>query len=145
MYTRIHYTMNTSVILLLALKFRHLKAPKNIIAQIQISWVPILPRNSSRESLIYCTQIKIFVAIVLSNLHTTLVFVWIWKERSTKTDLSPFNHKLDQSATMAYSNVPNKRACTFISGKVCLLGSIKVRRQTLPEIIVHARLFGTLE
>ena len=32
-----------------------------------------------------------------------------------------------------YSNVPNKR------------GSIKARRQTLPEINVHARLFGTLE
>ena len=44
-----------------------------------------------------------------------------------------------------YSNVPNKRACTFISGKVCLLGSIKVRGQNLPEINVHARLFGTLE
>ena len=39
--------------------------------------------------------------------------------------------------------MPNKRV---ISGKVvCLLGSIKVRRQTLPEINVHARLFGTLE
>ena len=44
-----------------------------------------------------------------------------------------------------YSNVPNKRACTFISGKVCLLGSIKVKRQTLPEINMYARLFGTLE
>ena len=44
-----------------------------------------------------------------------------------------------------YSNVPNKRAYTFISGKVCLLGSIKVRRQTLPEINVHVRLFGILE
>ena len=41
--------------------------------------------------------------------------------------------------------MPNKRACTFISGKVCLLGSIKVRRQALPEINVLARLFGTLE
>ena len=39
----------------------------------------------------------------------------------------------------------NERACTFISGKVCILGSIKVRIQTLPEINVHARLFGTLE
>ena len=44
-----------------------------------------------------------------------------------------------------YSNMPNKRACMFISGKVCLLGSIEVRGQTLPEINVHARLFGTLE
>ena len=35
-YTRIHYSMNTSLILLLALMFRHLKAPQNI-AQIQIS------------------------------------------------------------------------------------------------------------
>ena len=44
-----------------------------------------------------------------------------------------------------YSNVPNKRACTFISGKVCLLTLIEPKRQTLPEINVHARLFGTLE
>ena len=46
---------------------------------------------------------------------------------------------------MHYSNMQNERACTFISGKVCILGSIKVRIQTLPEINVHARLFGTLE
>ena len=46
---------------------------------------------------------------------------------------------------MTYSNVPNKRASTFITGNVCLLGSIKVRRQTLPEINVRACLFGTLE
>ena len=39
-----------------------------------------------------------------------------------------------------YSNVPNKRACTFISGKVCLLTLIEPRTQTLPEITVHARL-----
>ena len=44
-----------------------------------------------------------------------------------------------------YSSVPNRRACMFISGKVCLLSSIDVKRQTLPEINVHARLFGTLE
>ena len=44
-----------------------------------------------------------------------------------------------------YSNVPNKRACMFISGKVCPLPLIKHKRQTLPEINVHARLFGTLE
>ena len=44
-----------------------------------------------------------------------------------------------------YSNVPNKRACMFISGKVCLLGFIEVMRQTWLEINVHARLFGTLE
>ena len=43
------------------------------------------------------------------------------------------------------SNMQNERACTFISGKVCILGSIKVRIQTLPEINVHAHLFGTLE
>ena len=41
--------------------------------------------------------------------------------------------------------MPIKRACTFISCKFCLLGSIKVRRQNLPEINMHARLFGTLE
>ena len=44
-----------------------------------------------------------------------------------------------------YSNVPNKRARTFISGKVCLLTLIEPEWQTLPEINVHARLFGTLE
>ena len=46
---------------------------------------------------------------------------------------------------MAYSNVPNKSACTFISGKAYLVGSIEVRAQNLLEINVHARLFGTLE
>ena len=46
------------------------------------------------------------------------------------------------SVIMGYSN---KCACTFISGKVCLLSSIKVRRQSLSKINVHARLFGTLE
>ena len=57
----------------------------------------------------------------------------------------PSKIAIANATTTAYSNVPNKRACTFISGKVCLLGSIKVRRQTLPDINVHARLFGTLE
>ena len=46
---------------------------------------------------------------------------------------------------LKYSNVPNKRVCTFISGKVCLLGSIKVKRHTMLEINVYAHLFGTLE
>ena len=41
--------------------------------------------------------------------------------------------------------MPNKRACTFISGKVCPLTLKEPKRQTLPEINVHARLFGTLE
>ena len=41
-----------------------------------------------------------------------------------------------------YSNVPNKRACTFI---VCLRTLIEPKRQTLPEINLHARLFGILE
>ena len=44
-----------------------------------------------------------------------------------------------------YSRVPNRSPCAFISGKVCLLGSIKVRRQTLPEINAQGLLFGTLE
>ena len=48
-------------------------------------------------------------------------------------------------AAAAYSSVLNRRACTFISGKVCLLTSIEDKRQTLPEINMHARLFGTLE
>ena len=33
-----------------------------------------------------------------------------------------------------YSNVPNKRACTFISGKVCLLTLIEPKRQILSKI-----------
>ena len=44
-----------------------------------------------------------------------------------------------------YSSVPKRHACTFISGKVCLLSSIDVKRQTLLEINVHARLSRTLE
>ena len=44
-----------------------------------------------------------------------------------------------------YSSVPNRRPCTFISGKGCLLASMKVKRQTLPDINVQDRLFGTLE
>ena len=44
-----------------------------------------------------------------------------------------------------YTSVPNRRACMFISGKVGLLSCIDVKRQTLPEINVHAHLFGTLE
>ena len=41
--------------------------------------------------------------------------------------------------------VPNGSPCAFISGKVCLLGSIKFRRKTLPEINAQGLLFGTLE
>ena len=44
-----------------------------------------------------------------------------------------------------YSILPNRRVYTFISGQVCLLGSIKVKRQTWPEINVYTRLFGTIE
>ena len=44
-----------------------------------------------------------------------------------------------------YSSVLNRRACTFISCKFCLLSSINAKRQTLQEVNVHARLFGTLE
>ena len=50
-----------------------------------------------------------------------------------------------ESHDSTYSNVPNKRACTFISGKVCPLTLIEPKRQTLSDINVHARLFGTLE
>ena len=46
---------------------------------------------------------------------------------------------------LMYSSVPNRSGCTFIAGKVCLLSSIDVRRQTLPGINVHARLLGTLK
>ena len=43
------------------------------------------------------------------------------------------------------SSVPNKRVCTFISGKLCLLTSIEDKRPTLLVMNVHTRLFGTLE
>ena len=32
-----------------------------------------------------------------------------------------------------YSSVPNRSACTFISGKVCLLTLIEDKGQTLPD------------
>ena len=38
------------------------------------------------------------------------------------------------------ANLCNRRACTLIASKVCLLASITVKGQTLPEIGVHARL-----
>ena len=41
--------------------------------------------------------------------------------------------------------MPNKHACTFISGKVCPLTWIEPKRQTLPKINMHARLFGASE
>ena len=44
-----------------------------------------------------------------------------------------------------YSILPNRRVYMFISGQVCLLGSIKVKRQTWPEINVYTRLFGSIE
>ena len=43
------------------------------------------------------------------------------------------------------SNVPNERACTSISSKVCPLTSIEPVRQILTVINMHARLFSTLE
>ena len=46
---------------------------------------------------------------------------------------------------VTYFSVPNRHARTIISSKVCRLSSIYVKRQTLPEINVHARLFSTLE
>ena len=39
----------------------------------------------------------------------------------------------------------NKRAYTLISGKVCHLTLIEPKRQTLPEINVYTRLFGSIE
>ena len=44
-----------------------------------------------------------------------------------------------------YSSVLNRRLCTFISGKVCLLNSIEAKKQNLPEISVQGHLFRTLE
>ena len=50
-----------------------------------------------------------------------------------------------QVLVLTYSILPNRRVYTFISGQVCLLGSIKVYRQTWPEINVYTRLFGSIE
>ena len=58
---------------------------------------------------------------------------------------SYFSSSSSQCYVRTYSNVPNKRAYTFISANVYLLGSIKVMRQTLQVINVYERLFGTLE
>ena len=44
-----------------------------------------------------------------------------------------------------YSIHPNRHICTFISGKVRLLILIEAKRQTLPEINVYTRLFGSIE
>ena len=41
--------------------------------------------------------------------------------------------------------MPNKRVYMFISDKVSLLTLIELKRQTLLEIKVYVRLFGTLE
>ena len=40
---------------------------------------------------------------------------------------------------------PNRHVCTFVSGKVRLLILIEAKRQTLPEINVYTRLFGSIE
>ena len=56
-----------------------------------------------------------------------------------------FKVVLSQWACFEYSILPNRRVYTFISGQVCLLGSIKVKRQTWPEINVYTRLFGSIE
>ena len=45
----------------------------------------------------------------------------------------------------SYSILPNRRVYTFISGKVYLLASIKIKRRTLPKINVHTCLFGCIE
>ena len=44
-----------------------------------------------------------------------------------------------------YSILPNRHVCAFISDKVCLLILIEAKRQTLPEINVYTRLFGSIE
>ena len=44
-----------------------------------------------------------------------------------------------------YSIHPNRHVCTLISGKVRLLILIEAKRQTLPEINVYTRLFGSIE
>ena len=45
----------------------------------------------------------------------------------------------------SYSGVSNSCRPMFISGKVCLLASIKVKRQILPEINVGLQLLDTPE
>ena len=56
----------------------------------------------------------------------------------------PLNH-ITIALQITYSSLPNRCSRMFISCKVCLLTSIEDKRQTLPEIKVHACLFGTLE
>ena len=50
-----------------------------------------------------------------------------------------------QQACFMYSIHLNRHVCTFISGKVRLLILIEAKRQTLPEINVYTRLFGSIE
>ncbi len=86
---------------------------------------------------IFCTNNFSFVNYKVSNLRNKITDK---RGQSALISWCQFD-----SGNIIYSRVRNRRACTFISGKVCLLSSINVKRQTWPEIKVHARLFGTLE
>ena len=46
-----------------------------------------------------------------------------------------------------YSNVPNKREYMFISGKVCLLGSFKVKAKTskYPQLSLMLNIFKKIQ
>ena len=59
--------------------------------------------------------------------------------------LAMFNLLVVCNPQSAYSIHPNRHVCTFISGKVRLLILIEAKRQTLPEINVYTRLFGSIE
>ena len=77
-----------------------------------------------------------------------------WKLVTENGSLTPIcslsKRSLLQSLTVLWSippyfRVPNKWPCTVIADKVCLLASIKVKKQTLLEINAQGQLFGTLE
>ena len=58
------------------------------------------------------------------------------KKQRTPAKYVPRIYK-GRSYYTTYTTLPNRHVYTFISGKVCLLASIKFKRQTLPEINVH--------
>ena len=77
--------------------------------------------------------------MITNNLLSHFEALW---PKILPLDLKPFVHFFFLTL---YSILPNRRVYTFISGQVCLLGSIKVKRQILQEINVYTRLFESIE
>ena len=72
--------------------------------------------------------IKIKVRKVRFRMHYLSIGMWL-----------PIHTQcITYSIHLPYSILPNRRVYTFISGQVFLLGSIKVKRQTWPEIHVYS-------